>query len=501
MKRGLALGRLAAAAGVGTVLLASAPRAQARVTTPSATTKASALAAAAPEAGTAGSLTGEVEAFGVRVEYDLPLPAGTGTIPAVIGDIGRANSSDNAHGLAGAPSRLDAVVGGEYVDPNGAGGGKPMRSLPQAECFSPGAALDTVFRFPTDTQAETASTPPTSVSTAQCAAGPYLEMHAADAGIGIAYTPSAAFAPVVTSGAATADGVSRTVHDQLVSDDIAHVSGLSILGVIDIGSVSVSGHSTVNGKRGGAATAATVTLADMTLAGVPASLTNNQITVAGQSAPVGSPAGQALLAQVNQQLKPVGCTATVLAHPADYPQGFVLARKPPDLGVAADGHLASSMQGGMLFVCNLPKSVTSQLGGFSPERVQVLVGFAFTSAQALANTGGFGLGDLARPLGGSARGPVGPMAGTQFVRGSNNASTITVPQTGDQAIAAIQPRPAAPGGATPPNGQARLAGGVLAVGQYRLDHTVRLLLFAVCLGGWLILSGIGIRAVRGVSAG
>ena len=484
-------------AGLGaaavTALLATSPQAHAAATRNAAHTQAAdTVATSAP--GPAGTLSSDVEALGVRVEYDIPLPAGTGTVPHVAGDTSRQNSEDNSHGLAGAPSQLDAVVGGQYVDPNGEGGGKPQRNLPQTECFSPGHNLDTVFRFPTDTQAETAALPPISVATAQCAPGPYVEMHASVTGIGLRGTPSEALGAVVHSGTATADGLSRAVHGQLVSDGAAHVSDLDILGAIHIGGVTVSGHSAVTGKAGGAETSGSVALTDMTIGGVTASLTNGALSVAGQSAPVDTSAGQALLGQLNTALAPSGCTATVMAKPSDYPQGFLLARKPPEIGAAADGHLAASMEGGMLFVCNLPASVTSQLGGFSPQRVQVLVGFAFTSTQAISDPGGFGLGDLGGLTGTSAgtavTGP-GTITSTPVLHGLVPAPPPTTIVSSTEP--AVTTAPAARSTA--------LAAPVLRVGHYAFDPTLRAVLFALCLIGWLALTGVGIRALRGVTAG
>src|SRR5438874_10346743 len=59
---------------------------------------------------------GETEAFAIRTEYDIPLPAGSGTIPGIIGEIRKTNG-ENAKGLAAAPTNFDALVSGAVYDP------------------------------------------------------------------------------------------------------------------------------------------------------------------------------------------------------------------------------------------------------------------------------------------------------------------------------------------------------------------------------------------------
>src|SRR5207247_1914142 len=72
---------------------------------------------------------------------------------------------------------------------------------------------------------------------------------------------------------------------------------------------------------------------------------------------------------------------------------YVLSRKPPPVGLKKDGSLASSMAAGLLVLCDIPQRF-SEPTGFNPQRLQIIVGFVYTSAIATDNVGGFGLGDL-----------------------------------------------------------------------------------------------------------
>jgi len=96
---------------------------------------------------------------------------------------------------------------------------------------------------------------------------------------------------------------------------------------------------------------------------------------------------------VNQSLKPQGCNIAVLSTPDRYPQGFVFSRPLPEIAVKADGSYAASMRAGLLVECDLPESVTG-LTTFSPNRVQAVIGFAYSKVEANDEPGGFGLGSL-----------------------------------------------------------------------------------------------------------
>ncbi len=359
-----------------------------------------------PPAGPDGIISGQLESFALRVEYDLPLPAGTGTVAAVVGDVRRSPAGENVKGLAAAPSALDAVVGGKYIDPEGTG--KPVRRAPQSECFYPGSLLDTHFFFPTDTQGDTEDMPPIGYSTARCSAGPELELHAHVTGSEATGSPTEALAGVVVNGAVISDAVAHPLKDTLDSLTSTRASGISIMdGALKIGSVVATGHSITTGKPGGATTEASVEINDVrvgdTRFSIASSTVNGQeqirLTVGPQTFAIDSNTAKAVIDGVNGVLQPQGCMLTPLSSPSTYPQGFLFSRPAPQVGVTTDGSLAASYRGGLLLVCDIPKALTENMGGFSPQRFQMLIGFAYTSAAVKSATvGGFNLGDLAGPI-------------------------------------------------------------------------------------------------------
>lgn len=443
----------------------------------------------ADDAGPDGLISGQVDSYAMRVEYDIPLPAGSGTVAHVIGEVRRSQAGENAKGLAGAPSALDAVVSGKYVDPRGTG--KPERKLPQTECFYPGSLVDTKFLFPTDTQAETAGAPAIAYATSQCMAGPSLELHAVDDAIGAPNTPTAAMAPAVTAGHVASAATSRPIKSVLDTVGESHASNVSAFGgALTIGSVNAISHSSTDGHKGGAHSRTDVSLNDIAIAGLHFSLSSSTVdgkdqaifTIAGQSFPADSSAGAALLASANAALNQVvqaaggsgGCDISVVTSPTTYPQGSLFRRDPPEIGVAPDGSLAASYRGGLLVVCDVPRSV-SEPTTISPQRAQVLFGFAFTSTAAKAEIGGFGFGDL-------VTGP--PLAG---VNGSTLSAagpaldTVATPslETGSASIAPSL---------TPRRSQPRLV-----VAHFHMDAADRWLLGILGLLGWLALTRAGVR--------
>jgi hypothetical protein len=477
--------------GLGALLglaIAAVPAAAAGTTAPTAKVATS----SALPAGPTGNLTADVESFVVRVEYDLPAPASTGSVPHVNGEVRRSSGSDNAHGVAGAPSQLDPVVGGEYVNPDNLAP-KPQRRLPQSECAYPGDLQTTSFLFPTQNQPETANLPATSVATSQCTAGPQVLLHATDAGIGTPLTPSAQLAPVVRSGLATADATAGPDHNSLLADTSAQVTNLSLLnGLVTIGGVSVASHSDVDGHPGGAHTQSRIALSDVVVAGVHFSVDNDQVNVGGQLLALASPAVQQLVDQIDALLSPSGCRLDLLTQPSAYPQGFLLSRSAPELGVAVDGHLAASMRGGLLLLCNLPQSITSKLNGFSPERAQILVGFAFSSAEAGGNIGGlggFGLGDL----GGGAGGKATPTLGTPIATTPGRIVALSPPALPASSAGPTNPPPPV---ASRPATPAQVASPVTRLAGTGLDPAFRFALFAMCLLVWLALTQLGLTRLR-----
>jgi hypothetical protein len=338
----------------------------------------------------AGVVTAEAEAFAARVEYDIPLPVSPGTFGHVVGEIRRSQAGENAKGLAAAPTHFDAVVGGTYADPNKNAKGDE-RNVPQTECFFPGHLLDTHFAFPTDTQAETAGLPATSYATARCGAGPEVELHSS--------TVDATAPAVFHVGSVASDALARPVTGAVNATSATRAAGLSILdGAITVAGVELSGASRITGTAGEQTTSSRITLHDVSAGGVTFSIADDQLIIAGQSLPVGSPAAQAVFDSVNAGLAATGCRVTAATSPNRYPQGFLFGRPEPKVGTDPAGTFAASYRAGLFVFCDLPASVTdnAKVGNdvFSPQRAQIVVGFVYTSATASTEPGGFGLGNL-----------------------------------------------------------------------------------------------------------
>lgn len=423
----------------------------------------------------------ELDAFGVRVEYDLPVPAGTGSAPQVVGAVRRSSGGEAANGVAASPTRFDPVVGGTVADPDKEGKGDES-SLPQAECAYPGALTDVEFAFPTDVRDDVAGVPPVGYASARCGAGPSLALEAAAA----ATETVAATGPGLSVGEGTAEGAAGPVDGVLSAAAAARAGDVSILdGLIRVESVEAHGASSTDGTAGGAGTEAAVDVVGVTVAGTTFDLRGGDLVVAGSRLPVGSDAAAALLDQVRAVLAPAGCSLTVLDDPGSYPQGFLFARPDPELGVAEDGSLAASMAGGLLVECDLPQDLTAPTG-FSPQRIQVVLGFAFTSVAARADIGGFGLDDLAT---GDAGGP-GP-----GLDPSPNASDGGLSPVGGAAPAPTAVDPLVP--------DAEPAGGG-AVGELRERIELLAANFAAdrpwvwvsTLGLWLLLTHRGLERLR-----
>lgn len=429
------------------------------------------------------NLSAEAEAYPVRVEYDIPLPAGTGTVAHTIGEIRRSYGSDNAKGLAGAPSQLDAVVGGKYADPDTSRKGDESH-LPQTECFYPGALVDTSFSFPTDNRAETAGAPTTGYATARCDVGPYAELHARAAEAGGKRTALDVLGALGTAGSAASDTLLRTTQGSLAATTSARAQDISVLdGLFTIDAVKVQSGSSVTGKAGAAASEASIALNGIDAGGVKFSLRNGDIVVGDSVVPATSAAGRQVLDAASSALKAFDCDLAVLGAPATYPQGFLFQRPPPKLGIAADGSRASSMVGGLLLTCDPPQEITSPTG-INPQRVQMLFGFAYSSTATSSDVGGFGIPDL----GGVVSGVLGGLPGT-----------FDGP--------AVNPAPALPGvtsAPTPPPAAAVSDRRPLALAPIACAATLRAddwiasdtWPWVLALVGWALLTHLGLRRIR-----
>lgn len=437
-----------------------------------------------------GVISAQAESYAMRVEYDIPLPVGTGTVAHVNGEARRSQAGENVKGVAAAPSELDAVVGGRYIDPQQTG--HPVNRAPQTECFYPGSLLSTSFNFPTDTRSETAPLPTTSYSVARCGAGPELELHAVDA------APPAN--PLLSAATVSADALARPVDALLTSSTEARAQGVSVLGgVVKIGSVTARGHSQTTGQKGGAKSSAEIVASDIDVGGMRFSVSTgtvdgkdvSTVTAGGTTSALDTPQGQQVLNAANNLLQPQGCSLAVLTSPSSYPQGYLFSRPQPDIGVKDDGTLAASYRGGLLVVCNIPRSLSDPTT-VSPQRMQVLFGFAFTSTAANAEIGGFSFDDLGLGDFGSAGGG-GPILG----------STVDVPITGsvttvaesplDLTGALPTPTPTARSAPLPPPLRRSLAPPALAVAPLSMDQGLRLFLGLLCVIVWGYVTNFGAR--------
>lgn len=385
-------------------------------------------------------LVAELDALGVRVEYDIPLPAGIGSAPQVVGTVRRTGGSEAANGVAAAPTRFDAVVGGTLANPDKEPATGDESALPQSECAYPGPLADIDFTFPADVRPDTAGAPPIGWSTAQCGAGPALQLHATSA------SPDQVLAmgPAVSVAGGVADAVAGPVHGVLSSTASARTDHVSVLdGLLTVDAVIAHGTSSTDGQPGGAHTDASVDLVGVSVAGTRFDVRGGDLVVDGQEMPLAGDAAGAVLSTVSAALAPSGCQLTVLDDPASYPQGFLFTRPLPELGIAEDGTMAGSMAGGLLLQCDLPQDL-SEPTGFNPQRVQVVLGFAYTGVAARADIGGFNLGDVGAgtPLGGSAGGLVS--AGRPFATGGAPA-VVEAP-----GAVATTPAPRAPAPASAP---------------------------------------------------
>jgi hypothetical protein len=274
----------------------------------------------------------------------------------------------------------------------------------------------------------------------------------------------------------------------LDSATASRASGISILGgVIKIGSVVASGESSTNGRPGGAASRADVKISDVSAGGVNfglASATVNgkeqvEVTAAGQTVPADSSAAKSVIDSANAAIGAQGCKITPLTSPDSYPQGYLFSRPQPEIGVKADGSSAASYRGGMLIVCDPPRAVTDNFGGFSPQRMQMLLGFAFTSTTAKAEVGGFSFGDAGSVLVGN-----GGLTGLNGATPIGGLGTTPLEVAQGPSTAPVQPSVAAPAARPRP---------VAAIGPIRLSRGLRWSLGLLGLLGWAALTNFGAR--------
>lgn len=438
-------------------------------------------------------LAAEAETFGLRVEYDIPVPAGTGSVPRAATRIG-VPSDQNAWGLGAAPTHFDPVVGGAYFDPvkddDPTEDGQQTNELadrnrlPVAECFHPGTTVDTSFSFPADTRAEMADLPSLGYASARCSEGPEVEVHARVGAVGDLGTASEGAGPVVTAAAGAADALARPVEGVLRAEASGRLTDVSFLGgVLTIDAVETTGASSVTGRSGDQATEARVDLVGVEAGGTRFSLRGDALEVAGNLVPLASPEARQVVGEMNAALAPAGCEATLIGPTDRYPQGFLLSRKSPEVGTVDDGTFAASMAGGLLVLCDVPEEISGN-SEFNPQRVQFLVGFVFTSASAREEVGGFGLGNL-------ASNPTAGLLERVEVKGATAVADIPPP------LAAVReparsPEVASPAAPSKPHG-APLPAVLTVPGAGWLGEPWAWSLAALA---WIVTTHLGIRRLR-----
>jgi hypothetical protein len=436
-----------------------------------------------------GVLTADVDSYAAHVEYDIPLPVGAGTIADVSGEIRSSAAGENSKGVAASPSALDPVVGGKFSDPQGTG--HPVNRYPQTECFYPGSLLDTRFSFPTDERPEVNGAPAIGYSTARCAAGPLVDLHARGGSVGDDKTIAAAAGPALDANAFTSDALARPLKGALQASTTSQASKLTILnGVITVGSVVAKGESQITGQPGGGASTAAISISDINAGGVvfsleSASVNGNesvQLIVGGQPLAIDTSAAKSVIDAANAGLKPQGCSIAPMTSPNQFPQGFLFARPEPEVGVAADGSTAGSYRGGLLITCDIPKSL-SEPSTFSPQRAQILLGFAYTGTAVKPGDdnlqiGGFNTGDLLTGATDSSIGLAGPLDAALGGPAATTPAVVAAPPPAvEQAASALTSTPA-------------------TILPRHLANSTKWLLGLLSLALWFPLTHLGARRLR-----
>ena len=153
------------------------------------------------------------------------------------------------------------------------------------------------------------------------------------------------------------------------------------------------------------------------------------------------------------------------------------SRPEPKVGISADGTFAGSMRAGLLIVCDLPDGFPTK--DLSPQRIQVVVGFAYSAASATEDPGGFGLGDL----------------------GGSGDNTVTLPSLNvtDAGLgglgAAPSLTPETPTKTNRPTVKITTPARRI-ISTVPLDGATRSILLVVCLVAWIALTHLGITRLR-----
>ncbi|MHB1787438.1 MAG: hypothetical protein ACYCS7_15110, partial [Acidimicrobiales bacterium] len=320
----LAAATLIGLSSTGVALAASPPR----------------LAVAGGPAATPGpvpsSFSGDVEALAVRLEVDEPLPAGSGDLPNLSGEV---NADEGTAKLTAAADLLGPTTGPKVVDPTGSGG--HYADDPQATCGYPSGPLSASQSYPLN-----GTDKPTIQSEATCGTGPSASGQAYSTG---GTTTLASFAS--SSGHATL-GPDPSLGALHVAAD-AEASQVVVPGLFSVAGVQATGSSQASGRSGGAASQAQVTVSGLSIAGASISLDRGGVSLGGApSVPVTQ--AQPVIDRFNEAVAASGCTLTVLSNPATFPQGPLFSRPPLPDRVNPDGTDAGSTAAGFLVRCVVP---------------------------------------------------------------------------------------------------------------------------------------------------
>ena len=385
---------LAASAGGAMAATPRAPSGPARVAAASGPggTRAAASEARAADAtppAVPASFAGDVQAVAIRIEADEPLPAGSGDIPSMTGEV---NSDEGVSKARAAVDLLGAVTGPKLADPTG--DGHQYAQDPQAACNFPPAST-AAQSYPLQ-----GSDQQTAQSEVTCGGGPSATALAYSAQIGgnagvtnsnELQTLGVSALPLGINGVAEGHaslGPDATTGTARMSAD-AEATSFSIPGMLQVSHVSATGWTAVGGRPGSASTHADVSVSDLEIGGATISVGSKGVSV-GSSPPVPVDSAQPLVASFNQIASSVGCELTVLSSPSTYPQGPLFARPPLPDRVNPDGTDAGSTAAGLVVRCVVPDSVNTT--NFKPLILQILFGFVGTEAHATAQAPQFGFG-------------------------------------------------------------------------------------------------------------
>lgn len=337
------------------------------------------------------SFAGDVQAVAVRIEADEPLPAGSGDIPSMTGEV---NSDEGIAKAQAAVDLLGAVTGPKLADPTG--DGHQYAQDPQAACnFPPASTASQSYPLQGSDQQ-------TAQSQATCKEGPNATglAYSAQIGGGAGITNSnelqtlgASSLPLGVNGAAEGHeslGPDTTTGTALMTAD-AEATNFSIPGMLHVSHVQASGWTAVGGRPGSASTHAEVSISDLEIAGATISLNSKGLTL-GSSPPVPVDSAQSVVEAFNQVASTVGCELNVLSSPSTYPQGPLFARPPLPNRLSADGTDAGSTSAGFIVRCVVPDSLNST--NFKPLILQILFGFVGSEAHASTQALQLGIGEF-----------------------------------------------------------------------------------------------------------